>query len=486
MMRIELSKKSLAFGVCILLITLAISSTINAQFSAVAEIEAKGRVDLFNDKHTYDLLVIAPKIFSRSLYPLMVHKNRVGISTRLVILRDIYDQVFLEGRDKQEKIKYFIKEAIENWGIKYVLLVGGVRQIPARYCYNSFSHSIFQESRFVSDLYYADIYDENGGFSSWDSNNNGIYGEWNGEEAQDKNIDLYPDVYLGRLACRNRLEVNVVVNKIITYETSTYGQPWFKNMVVVGGDTYPHINDYCEGEIDTKQALGYMDGFNHIKLWPSTVDLTGWKIVKAINEGCGFIYLAGHGNAPFWVTHPFNESEYIGTFSIYHMPFLTNGKMLPVCIAPGCGNSMFDVNPLNVLHPEDYWYIRAYGRYYKYIFECWSWHLTRKIGGGAIATIGSTGVGCIREDNMADGADAWSYIAPRFFWEYGINGTDVLGEIWGKVIIGYLDNFSINWSTPSMNASTPEPEPDAVNARTVQQCVLLGDPSLKIGGYNLE
>lgn len=484
-MRIDSFKKTFVFGICMLLIAVTMSLTINADFLEIKESRMDIKISEANCEHKYDLLIIAPQKFSDALKPLIDHKNRVGISTRLVTLEDLQDQMFWKGRDKQEKIKYFIKEAIENWGITYVLLVGGYRQLPVRYCYNSDNFPFLPEPRFVSDLYYADIYDANGSFSSWDSNNNGVYGEWNGEEAQDKNIDLYPDVYLGRLPCRNKFEVKIVVNKIITYETSTYGQPWFKNMVVVAGDTYPYINDYCEGENDTRQAIDYMDGFNHVKLWASTGDLTfmiGWKIVKAINNGCGFIYFAGHGNRPFWTTNPPNESKWIGTFSIFHIPFLTNGKMLPVCIAPGCGNSKFDVTPMKLLPQEAHWRIKLNN----YVSECWSWRLTRKIGGGAIATIGSTGLGYYKEDNVTGGDGAWSYIGPRFFWEYGINGTDIVGEIWGKVITAYLNEFLINWSTPAINHNTQEPEPDAVSARTVQECILLGDPSLKIGGYNLK
>jgi len=41
------------------------------------------------------------------------------------------------GRDNPEKIKYFIKTAVEQWGIKYVMLVGDYKKIPVRYVYNA-------------------------------------------------------------------------------------------------------------------------------------------------------------------------------------------------------------------------------------------------------------------------------------------------------------------------------------------------------------
>ncbi len=485
----KMPKKTLAFVLFILMFTLTISSSIAARFLDQNISEIKNENSVFTDSTQYDLLIIAPGRYSKQLQPLIKHKNQIGITTKLVTLAQVYKQTFWEGRDQPEKIKYFIKNAIEHWNITYVLLIGDYRQLPVRYCYNDFEDDLFTEPRFISDLYYADIYDKQGNFSSWDTNNNGIYGEWKGEEAQDKNIDLYPDVYLGRLACKNRLEVKTVVNKIITYETSTYNQSWFKNMVAVAGDTYPHINNISEGEEATQQAIDYMDGFNPIKLWASNGELItmgGLKILKTINKGCGFIYFAGHGNPPFWITNPHNESEGegIGFFSILHIRFLTNGYKLPVCIAPGCGNSMIDVSPLNIFKSDDYWYIRL--NKWNYISECWSWQMVRKPGGGAIATIGSTGIGCLKEDENAGGTGAWSYLATQFFWEYSVNSKDILGEMWAKTTSDHLNEFPINWSTPSMNQNRPGSEPDAVNARTVQQCLLLGDPSLKIGGYNIK
>jgi hypothetical protein len=71
---------------------------------------------------------------------------------------------------------------------------------------------------------------------------------------------------------------------------------------------------------------------------------------------------------------------------------------------------------------------------------------------------------------------AGDYLEPTFFYEYGVNGTDILGETWGKTIAGYLNKYPIDWETPAAWDY-------AIDAKTVQQWVLFGDPSLKIGGY---
>jgi hypothetical protein len=107
--------------------------------------------------------------------------------------------------------------------------------------------------------------------------------------------------------------------------------------------------------------------------------------------------------------------------------------------------------------------------------ECWGWKLTRMIGAGSIATIGNTGLGMTKEDkDSQEGAS--DFLDSQFFYEYGINDIDILGEAWGKAITNYLDNYPIDWNTPAAWDY-------AIDAKTVQQWILLGDPSLKIGGY---
>lgn len=427
------------------------------------------------EKPSYDLLIIAPSKFTRALRPLVEHKNRVGVQTTMVTLSQIYREM-TEGCDKPEKIKYFIKDAVEEWGIKYVMLVGNFRSIPVRYCYNDEPWEGYPEPNFISELYYADIYDQYGEFSSWDTNDNGIFGEWKGESAQDYNIDLYPDVFVGRLACRNRLEVRIMVNKIITYETTTYGEEWFNRIVAIAGDTYPDgqypfPTPAYEGEENALIAIEYMPDFEPTTLFTSDGTLSGPNdIISAVNEGCGFLFFDGHANPGSWSTHKPNSSEWVDGLSLQTMSQLRNGNKLPVCIVGGCHNLQFDVALTNFLKGfKEAWY---HGIWYP---ECWGWKLTRKIGGGSIATIGCSGLGMTKEDKESqDGAS--DFLDAQFFYEYGMNGTDVLGEAWGNTITNYLHQYPINWSTSSGGDF-------AIDAKTVQQWILLGDPSLKIGGY---
>ena len=174
---------------------------------------------------------------------------------------EIYE--IFNGTDKPEQIKYCIKDAIEKNDITYVLLVGGLKSLiwaiprddenqgskhwylPVRYnnLYDNPQFPLDEEDHIVhdpgclTDLYYADVYKYNETsceyeFEDWDPNGDGIFAAWRHPVYEnDTDLDYYPDVSLGRLACRNKLEVKNVVDKIIKYETMYISPLWFERLV---------------------------------------------------------------------------------------------------------------------------------------------------------------------------------------------------------------------------------------------------------------
>ncbi len=421
------------------------------------------KLDILDD---FDLIIIAPTCYRSSLEPFIEHKNNRGLKTNLIEINEIYNGVYFDvkGRDNQEKIKYFIKDAIENWGISYVLFIGNYQSVPVRLCYNNDNYSKLLELKFVSELYYADIYDSEGYFSSWDSNNDGVFGKWDGDIAEDKPIDLKPDICLGRLPCNNVKEVSIVVNKIINYEKKPADPSWFKRIVVAGGDTYHDFEGY-EGEIYNQKALEVMDDFTHVKLWASNKKLSkkGLSIISNINRGCGFLYLSGHGNTNVWVTNSPDQSS-TGYFGLIQQLFLHNSNKLPVCLVGGCHNSEFnlDISP----------FIKNNFYFLTWLKNCWSWRMVCKKNGGTIATIGATGLCWYSAEYNGGGSD---FLNIQFFKEYKNN--IIIGQIWKNAITKFLEEFPINWETPSGGNHS-------LNAKTVQEWTLIGDPSLTIGGSN--
>jgi len=237
---------------------IAESSNINVNYEKIVET----KTDIIS---TYDLVIITPSKFANELERLETHKNDVGVNTFIKTTEEIYENY--DGTDKPEQIKYFIKDAIETYDIKYVLLVGGLKSqvyakprddtnqgstgwyLPVRYTnlYDKPKYPLSAEDEIfdpgvISDLYYADIYDGEGDFSSWDTNNDGIFAAWghpNQNIENDTDIDMVPDVCVGRLACTSLKEVKTVIDKIIKYETSPIKESdWFNKMTVISGDGF--------------------------------------------------------------------------------------------------------------------------------------------------------------------------------------------------------------------------------------------------------
>lgn len=441
----------------------------------------------------YDLVIIAPRRFTIALVPLIMHKNRYGMDTMLKTTESIYRQY--NGRDKPEEIKLFIKDAIENLGVKYVLLMGGLKfqgpqwHVPPRHS-RLFAWAQWDEFH-LTDLYYQDVYkyNESSGeyeFEDWDSNGNNVFAEWNQSGETKDILDLNPDVYIGRLACRNTIEVRNMVRKIIYYERNTYGQEWFKRFILCGGDTFWNpYSPYFEGEIETNLTASYLEplGFEITRLWTSLGTLSHGNVTKEFNQGCGFVHFTGHGSPLSWSTHPPQNGSWLDILLTNEMKYLRGGFKVPVVMVGGCHNSLFEVNQLNFIRgllEEGYEYFNkskdAFGSFYKYEWYpmCWSWGMVRQRNGGSIATIGNTGFG-YGTGGQGCTESVGGYIETRFFKHYAELSQEsdnvFLGQVHSDTITDYITHFA-----DDMNR-------DRVDRKTVEQWALLGDPSLNIGGY---
>ena len=464
----------------------------------------------------YDMVIISPEKFVDEFQPLIDHKNDYGIKTTLKTVEDILLEY--DGFDAPEKIKYFIKDAIENWGISYVLLGGGLRShlfaddrddcnqgtkdwyVPVRYTniiigtgrwvwYNDIDHGC------ISDLYYADIYDGEGNFSSWDSNGNGVFAEWSGDLIDD--LDLYPDVYVARLPCRNEFEVKLIVNKIIVYEsTNPSSNPWFTKMITIAGCTFRTYMGQPDGEYVCDVCLDLMceNIKKPVRVYASNNKTGGLTpvpndIIEAFNGGASYVFFEGHGSPYSWNTHWSENENWTGGFNIFKFWRLTNGNKLPIVVVGGCHCGMYNVTiektilsgflriqyRLYILKEYDlrlnflerildrllvpYDTYRTYGIPAPY---CYSWGLCLVPWGGAIASTGLTGYGLSNYPISLS-----SELDLNIFYEIGQNNVKNIGQAHSGSITKYLNENYV----------------DKCASHCITVFQLFGDPSLKIGGY---
>lgn len=397
----------------------------------------------FSFLEEFDMVIITTETFSNTIQPLIDHKNSVGIQTLLKTTEDIYNEY--DGVDKSEQIKYFIKYAYDTWNIKYVLIVGDTDQVPMRKSYAT--GSLWSFTFILTDLYYADIYDENHTFCSWDTNHNHQFGEfiWDVEHSNIiyiDDVDLSMDVGIGRLPVSNNREIEIIVNKIIQYESQPADPQWFHRLILMGGDTFPNIGG-CEGEIVTNYIADHMPEFEPLKLWMTLGTFKPTTINQEISKGAGFVSYSGHGHWWGLATNRENKSHF-GTY--YVTPYicgLTNNEKLPVMFFDCCLTADLDFTLLNLKIP------------------CFAWAMVKTPSGGAIATIGFTEspYGGLVGDPLGGGSCRMN---ANFFdaYEPGV----ILSDMFMNAQHAYLDEL---WK----------------DCLTLEQCTIIGDPSLKIGGY---
>jgi len=155
---------------------------------------------------------------------------------------------------------------------------------------------------------------------------------------------------------------------------------------------------------------------------------------------------------------------------MFPMSKLKNYNKLPVVLIGGCHNSQFNVSifpgVLDWFNKRNTWCHGAV------VPECFSWYLVKMPGRGAIATVGNTGLGygTLGETTTIDGLDGG--ICIEFFKQYGElydqDGYGILGETYTQTLVNYTQNYDMDFLD---------------HIKSLQQWVLLGDPSLRIGGY---
>jgi hypothetical protein len=433
---------------------------------------------------TYAFIIITPAQFIEELTPLVSHKESHGITTKIVTLDDISSSTYFPamGRDAAEQIKYFIKNAEESWNTTYVMLVGGKDIMPVRFTRTCFIGENASDLYvyYLSDLYYADLYFLNNSFCSWDSNNDGLFADKNRTGYID-DVDLSPDVCVGRILTNTESEVITVVDKIITYENNTAGQAWFNNLIVCGADDarsmlietfLPFIlgrigYPVFEGEFLGNTAAKILPSFSAKKIYgsgllrPSVKGLTISNINNAISEGAGFLMFNGHGTPDCAIStnFPFMKRVWLPLPHRYicsDVDALTNKYKLPVALFGGCDCGDFNASQSPI-----------------------AWKFIAHENGGAIASFACTAGAVLLLGSLCT-KTLHGHMLMRIFSAYA-EGTDCVGALWCDSITNYLSDqdaldlgeaFSMqNWRHT------------LTNHYVLEQWTLFGDPTLKIGGY---
>jgi len=308
------------------------SRTVDAVFPLSIELEDAN--DLVTNPQQADLIVVTDRRLENALGEYVVYREAQGNSISVVTVEDIYNN-FSYGLYDPTAIRDFLKFAYETYptpapsGVLFVgdgnydyhdILESGVENIVPPYV-NPFDRSVSDDNY----IYFGDfgILDSD---TSYQFDNFGY------------------DMYSARWPVRSSSEINIIVNKIKQYESSSNTGFWKNRITLVADDEYGafdgetfHTTQTEELEKDHIPRHFYR---NKIYLWdypfvnqrkPAVND----EIVKAINDGSLIINYAGHGSPDLWAhEHVFTRYD--------DVPRLKNDDKLTLFFAASCAIGLFD------------------------------------------------------------------------------------------------------------------------------------------------
>jgi hypothetical protein len=267
-----------------------------------------------------DYVIVTPDSLAAVYQVLADFKTRKGVPT-VVRTTEWIAANYRNGSDIQETIRLFVADAYAKWGITYVLIGGDTGEVPPRLAFSGF----YAGGQFLpADMYFGCL------DGDWNADHDDVFGE--GAPVDD--VDLYAEVYVGRLPSASVVEAALMVNKVIAYETPdvmSFGQRvlmlaevlfpvgWVPPQPVTlnGADlTQPIYNSYL-----TDPGLDVVRMYETEQLFPGSVDESRLAVIDSLNNGFNHVVHVGHG-------FRFNMS--VGDASIVNsdVDVLTNGDRL--------------------------------------------------------------------------------------------------------------------------------------------------------------
>ncbi|AQQ72339.1 Gingipain R1 precursor [Limihaloglobus sulfuriphilus] len=250
-----------------------------------------------------------------TLYPLLDWHRRKGLP---------YYSYPISGTYTAQQIKNIIVSQYNaHPELEYVLLVGDIDYIP---------------------------WQQNWGGSSWPNDLPGDH--WYACITGGSSPDMYADVAIGRLPCKNDTELQNMVDKILSYEKTPPAGSWPNTAILMSHkENAPGKYQGCSEDIRT--ATYSYDPFSFVTAYGASAandgdDATNNDVIGALNSGAGILNYRGHGGWSDISGPPYGEfwgsswNTSYQAFSKTTVSSVNNGGMLPVVFSISCTNAWLD------------------------------------------------------------------------------------------------------------------------------------------------
>ncbi|MBS7287196.1 MAG: hypothetical protein KIH01_00180 [Candidatus Freyarchaeota archaeon] len=269
------------------------------------------------------IIIVGDQSWIDAIRPFAEWKTLKGLPAEIYTTNSIYENY--TGEDGASKIRNFLKDLYISKGARWVLLVGDVDKIPIR----NFSVG---NNIVPSDYYYAAL------DGSFDDDKDGRYGE-PGE------IDWIPELYVGRVPVSSIDELNVFINKTLTYEQHLLlrSGEWTGRVLLAGGEiSYSQDIQGWRAKLAALQAFPLPPSGTVLLAYDSKRqfnNLTESSFIDAIeNEGAAVVDICSHGSPTALYISQSGTSFFTSTAA----GNLSNGYHLPLFFISACSAGYID------------------------------------------------------------------------------------------------------------------------------------------------
>ena len=256
----------------------------------------------------YTYCIITNRNLANSFRKIVALKRQKGISAGVVCLEDLkLDDRYNKGdwhdskpyynryyiNDDAGVIREYLKYAYgaSNNPTEYVLLGGDQNNCPIRY--GGYIREFVNQANGIeipTDLYYSNLE------CYWDIDMDNEYGEISEMKRRYGNITFFPNLYVGRLLCNNKEQIDNYTIKNVKYTLNPgKGDCSYltKGLITQAGDMQYREN--CAGKLMNSFSQ-YYSNYNVMVVQENNGNIpTGAAIIDTLNANFGYVSINGHG-----------------------------------------------------------------------------------------------------------------------------------------------------------------------------------------------
>ena len=250
----------------------------NLGFLAPPSLQLVDGSDWGDPDHQADYLIVSYRPFIEALEPLIERKRSQGLSVSVVPVDEVYNE-FGSGVVTPDAIIKFVQQAYNEWRSPapvYLLLVGDSSLDP-RDIFDTGTQNYLPSEITEMNFFGESVSDD--GFVRVDGD------------------DFLPDMLVGRLPAQSIEDLEVMVDKTLSYESEMTDLEWNKRVLVVADDDSEVFEELSES------LVGLLpNGFeaDSVYLSQSRGGTATREIFQKINEGRVMVNYTGHGSRSTW------------------------------------------------------------------------------------------------------------------------------------------------------------------------------------------